>query len=368
MPLNRAMWFLGGVNPVPFGSIYSKSSWTDLSDFVVNGAVTPTVSGGKISFTGGAGVYTNSLDLVAPGYTMLENYTMTVRIENISNGAAGGAIGTRSYNNNYPHSMVGALSSGISLSAGSPIGVVAGSFSAFTVLDNHTYDLVLQKVGPAITVKAKETNGTVVATNTRTFSLVNVTEPLLDNTGRFSIFTFGGTFNITSIDISTTDFKFGRVAILGDSISQGYGPSTYANGFAQKLKTNYPSLVLMAGENDYTNHALLHVPQVIAFKPQKVLLEIGVNDVGNSVAPATYQANYASIVSQLQAAGIQVLHLKPYNTNFSVTTLQNYITTTYGSAVIDPATGGAGNFRDGTHYNDTGNTAVYNAIVNSGLI
>jgi hypothetical protein len=83
---------------------------------------------------------------------------------------------------------------------------------------------------------------------------------------------------------------------------------------------------------------------------------------------ATYQANYVSIVSQLQAAGIQVLHLKPYNTNFSVTTLQNYITTTYGSAVIDPATGGAGNFRDGTHYNDTGNTAVYNAIVNSGLI
>ena len=43
--------------------------------------------------------------------------------------------------------------------------------------------------------------------------------------------------------------------------------------------------------------------------PKKVLLSIGCNDVRNSIAAGTYEANYASIVSQLVAAGIDVYHL-----------------------------------------------------------
>jgi len=42
-----------------------------------------------------------------------------------------------------------------------------------------------------------------------------------------------------------------------------------------------------------------------------VLLNIGRNDLFDGVATATWEANYQSIVSQLRAAGINLVHLMP---------------------------------------------------------
>ena len=42
-----------------------------------------------------------------------------------------------------------------------------------------------------------------------------------------------------------------------------------------------------------------------------MLLNIGRNDLFDGVATATWEANYQSIVSQLRAAGINLVHLMP---------------------------------------------------------
>ena len=93
----------------------------------------------------------------------------------------------------------------------------------------------------------------------------------------------------------------------------------------------------LAGNDEQTADILTAIPEIIARAPKYVILMIGGNDIRYSVAAGTYEANIASIVSQLQAAGITV-YLSTYpveNSGVNMTTLNAWIAATYPSNYID---------------------------------
>ncbi len=369
--LKKFFMLMAGSNPeYPFGTIYSKSNFTSLSEWTIQGVITPTVSGGTINFTGGTTVYTNTLNLTSP-YTQLENYSITTQVKITGGGTNGWMIGIRSYNGVAPHSIFAFYSGGlIGISAGSPTGIVSSTPSLASSV-NDVIELTLSKSGTIATISARNvTTSSSVVTTSYTFVLTSISEPLTPNTGRFCIGTFGSTFSVLSYAVSTTVVKRARLCIVGDSITEGYCASTYANSYSRLLNSNYPSTIILAGESDRTAEVLLRVQQIIDFNPRVVLLAVGVNDVATSVPSGTYTTNLSSIYTQLINAGLTVRFLLAKSTSLNLTTLNNYITSTYSSSIIiDPGTMIAGDFiADGFHYNDSGNLKVYNAIVASGKI
>ncbi len=356
-----------GIVPVTFGTIYNAPSFSSLSDFTVRGSVTPTISSGKIAFTGGAGVYTNGINLTSP-YNMLESFTMTVVAQWIS-GSNGFGIGIFSKNTGAPYSVLCFFSAGqYGIACGNPF--VNHDLKTLTTSSGDNVRMVFTKAGPVYTLTVTNiTTGASSVVSTFTVSPSSTAPPLMDNTSQFSIWTLGDTFNVISLDIATQENKYSPFAVMGDSVSQGYEASIYANGYVQKLKVQIPTLLLLAGQSDKTDEAVLRLPQLLSFAPRKLLMEIGINDITGGVPTLTWQTNYASIVSQCESAGISVYHLKPYSTSTDLSAIQSFQTSNYSGKIIDPMTSGAGNFAaNGIHYNDTGNTAVYNAILNSGFI
>jgi hypothetical protein len=87
-----------------------------------------------------------------------------------------------------------------------------------------------------------------------------------------------------------------------------------------------------SGGSDQTGDVLAVIPEIIALKPKAVILNIGRNNICNSVP---YASQYASIVSQLQTANITVYHMLPiFETACDQTALTNYINSTYPAANI----------------------------------
>jgi hypothetical protein len=103
-------------------------------------------------------------------------------------------------------------------------------------------------------------------------------------------------------------------------------------------------------------------------QPKNVLLNIGRNDLFYGIASGTWQANYASIVSQLQAAGINVIHLMPIpETTQDQTALTTFINSTYPTANKIDVSGswvnGTDLSSDNTYPNPAGDTLIANTVV-----
>jgi hypothetical protein len=131
-------------------------------------------------------------------------------------------------------------------------------------------------------------------------------------------------------------------------------------------------LTNLSGAGDTTADVLLRIPEILALQPRYVILNIARNDVANSVASATYNANYDSIASQLSAAGITVYHLLPiYETTADQTTLNTHVTSTYAAAYqINSGLSSysaASVLADNIHPNATGHQYVYEAILRANI-
>lgn len=357
--------FFGGLSPL--GVIYNKSSFADLTDFTVNGVVTPTVSGNTINFTGGTDVYTNTIDLTSP-YTMLENWTMTVQAKITSGAKTGFYIGSRAQSS-APHALFGYFSlDKIGIAAGSTV-TLRGSEASLVTSVNDVIELVLTKSHYDITLTGRNvTTGGATSSTTYTFVTTSAaSEPLTPNTGRFCIGTRSSTFSVLSYYVYSSVPIGARIAIVGDSIVEGYGASTYDTAFARLTATTYPTTIIHAGENDRTSAVLLRIPQLIQLNPQYVILSIGVNDLVNGISVSTIMTNVASIVSQLQAVNITVYHLLNYSTVSNIASYRDSLLQTYPGKTIDPNLYTAGNYiADNIHPNDTGHLAIKDSIVASG--
>jgi lysophospholipase L1-like esterase len=368
-------------NPL-YGAIFSTTTFSTLSGFTANGT-TPTVGGNGLQFTGGTGTFTQSLDYSTgpDAYTELDNWSMSATIiaGTPSSTSYGLGLGIRSYNVGNPYNVTGRIDLTNSATAGYVIIngggsnlQVASSSTALSFSAGDTISLTVSRNQGVMTVTARD-----VTTSSSPISVSyvynNSTSAVIvqPNFGRFAIYNLGGSETVGSLTITSNDITNADIAFVGDSKTQGYYSVNYAGSFPSIVETHYKTVTL-AGGGDTTSNLLSRVPEIIALHPKTVVLEIGSNDVRNSVSAATYEANYASIVSQLQAAGITVYNLLPLQeSTLNQTTLSNWISATYPGATID--SGGenyAGNTNaillpgDGIHPNAYYHSLIAQAILN----
>jgi acyl-CoA thioesterase-1 len=102
------------------------------------------------------------------------------------------------------------------------------------------------------------------------------------------------------------------IVALGDSLTEGFGVApgqTYPERLHALLAHNgIQCRMVNAGiSGDTCRNVLRRLPAALAFKPDLVILEIGINDILMGALPETIRRTIAAIVETLQARGITVL-------------------------------------------------------------
>lgn len=327
-------------NLTPVGSIFSASTFTSLAGFTTNGT-TPTVSGGKINFSGGTGSFTKSLDY--DYYTQADQWTQTITevAPTPNTTSIGLGIGIRSYGQFSKIDVAGLV---YLTSGGAHDGHVAiqdgGSLAALstTTLAFSAGDIIQVSVTRSfnvITVSANNISTQSAAVSVSyTYLFTDGETILLPNLGKFAIYNFGGTVSLSSYTILVDSPKGVNALLVGDSKLTGYYAGSYSN-VAGNLIQNTMKVSIQAGGGDTTADVLLNLPEIIARRPQSVVLNIGRNDLGNAVSLPTIETNYTSIVNQLEAAGIIVFNLLPlYETAVDQSALTAWILATFPASNI----------------------------------
>jgi len=102
------------------------------------------------------------------------------------------------------------------------------------------------------------------------------------------------------------------IVAFGDSLSEGYGVSedeAYPALLEKRLREEgYRFRVLNAGISGETSSgALERIGEILALKPDMVILETGANDAFVGMAPSLTRKNIESLLRIFQEAGITVL-------------------------------------------------------------
>lgn len=368
--------FAGGSSNI--GTIYNKSSWGDLSDFAITGS-TASIVGNSISVSGGANDYLKYLQLSR--ITLLEKWVMKINFQpqDLSATSFGIGIGIRSINAwGYKYSNA----CYVDLSTGSFKGKtviitsvngtlfnnygIASTSVPFSALDNLQLILERNKNLYTCTFNNLTTGGTFV--NTYTIAPTGVVP--LANSGKFTIWTKGGTQYISSVNIESSELKGRKILCFGDSKTR-LNTSLITESFPALLELNYGETVnASCGPSDRTvelvNTDILN--EIILLRPSNVILNVGRNDLNSSVPTATWKANYSTIYTTLTNAGLKVLHLMPIAESVQdQTALTTWITANFAADTLIN-TSGVSISADNVHPDAAGHSTISSQIVASGLI
>lgn len=154
---------------------------------------------------------------------------------------------------------------------------------------------------------------------------------LLLNVEQLAVWNYRGDYTLTSLKYYLNDYSNIKCSLVGDSKSEGYYVNAFTNRISNILAAATGQYIqVAAGSGNVTQDILNCMPEILLQAPQKVVLFVGRNDIANGVAAPTYQANYASIVTQLTNAGIDVWHQLPLpETVLNQAALTTYINATY---------------------------------------
>lgn len=206
-------------------------------------------------------------------------------------------------------------------------------------------------------------------TVTQVFAATSYETPRLFSTAGLQF--VRGDMVCTALKVSA-GYTNANYAFIGDSLTQGRLATTYADGFVSKLRALYPDDVLSAGAPSATTaNWTTRLAPVIDMAPRYAFICLGVNDLATGRALVDIYADYTSIVSQVQAAGITPVVISVPPTNNGNTTTLNAWLSSQGWTYVDiysllVGTGSALNAAydsgDGTHWNSAGHNVVYGAI------
>lgn len=319
------------------GTIYSKSSWTDLLDFITRGA-TVASNGTKIDLSGGAGTFDKSVGFGNPTQHDKWRIKTIFKISSaIGSTTYGIGIGKRSINTN-PFNILGRIDISSNTTRGNIIisnnsGDVATGATPLTINQNDIIELIMERDAYVITFRARNiTTNSAAITLSYTFSLAYGALVFLDNTGRFSLYALGGTQTIQSIETSSSELTNPLLCVVGDSKMQGYYQPDQNDRLGILLNKYITPSTINSGGNDRTIEVLARINEIITLNPKKVLLTIGSNDIRYSRTLTDVQTDYASIVTQLTNAGIIVYHCVIPET--ILVPFESFIRTTYGNYYI----------------------------------
>ncbi len=358
------------------GILYDKSTFTsgDLSGDFINSGSTVSVVSSRLQFTGGANTFTQTLGLNQRRNTERWIISSVIRVGTINGTSYGFGIGFKSTTVNNPSNIIAKFnmttgSGTVNMYMGTNSGVGTSS-TALTFSVNDDIRLSLERDGELFTARA--VNITTGAAEVTLFFRATSTGVLLPNTGRPSIYSFGGTFSVSSFSYEGREPINSQLMIIGDSKLQGYYLSRFDYRLGSLLQRRIPSTIVASGNSETTQEVLDRIQEIIDLAPKQVLLGIGSNDVRIGVPSVTYLANYDSITSQLEAAGIEVVHFLPfYEPSLNQTPLKNHIIATYTKYIdtTDLETNYTNYlYSDLIHPNDLGNAYLEKLAISSGLI
>ena len=358
------------------GNIYNQSTWSGLTDFTNNGSTVSVVSN-KLSFSGGAGNFTQTLDLATWGSTCLEKWKITVLVKcNSKASSTGWGVGLHSKNSStHFYDIAGWFQTNLSGVANAII--TTGTNGTFT---NRGNTAGIAFTTGDITEVIFERTGVSTFTIT-SWNVTTGTTPLtasydlgmavsLPNTSNFCIYSYGGNFVVQSLLIESAEKKNASYLFFGDSKTVGYNASKFANRYSAVVADRFKDGVVLGGAGDRSTEYLLRVNEIIALAPKIVFLMGATNDPPSGISSSTTISNMASIYSTLTTAGLKVVWTTGfYQTNgTNQTPLQNYILTNYSSDKYLDTLPIVLNVPDGIHGDDADQITIGNIFINSGLI
>jgi len=372
-------WWAGGSSAPSteeLGEQFNQSSFPNTTGYTAVGASISSVSD-KLRITNGTPGYSRYVYL-NDFITALQKQTQTFRFIAVdqSGTSYGACFGWRSINT-FAAQMRGlrcqfVQSTGASLGklvlcedvGTAADGILATSGSALTFAAGDQIELILTFNGSSFSALARNlTSPTSDLTVSVTLS-VNAYE--LKNTCRPTIWCIGGTQDLTLWNISSTQRK-GGVLIIGDSVAWCSSAGTFAQGYSQLLNDTYGDVTLWGGPGDGSAAGVAGIAEIKSLVPRKAVIALGANDIGYSVPSGTWQANLATINSELVAIGVPVYHLLyASNTTPSLAALTTWVNSTYSaSRIMEP---GFITLLDNVHPTTTGHAQLQSFIEGTGKL
>lgn len=306
----------------PLGVIYKKdfTQLSNLNDFtIVEPDATIALSGGFLNLQNlsGNGGFANYIQYNAYGSTQLTKFTIetTFFVRDLTATSFGMALGILGSNTSVNVSYQGFINLANASNKGKVRvyrnGTAIGSFStALTYSVNDEIKLVFDRNQYTWTVSAYNlTTGSAPVSTSIVSSFDSGVGNTLNTVGKIYIVSSGGIQDLSYLKYSSTAKKNVKCAFVGDSITAGYDATTINNAYANIVaNTGSRTYTLLACSASKTNEVLQCMNELLLVNPEYVSLMIGGNDVALGVAEATYKANYISIVNQLKARGIKIIH------------------------------------------------------------
>lgn len=387
------------VNGIPYPGAALGTVFTDQfaraslgTNYTVDGAVTWTTDGVKLIANGGTGVFTDRLRR-SFNPTCLEKHSITVDFKQtsvIGTLTYGLAVGVFSSNNNDRRSYAIQVqtSSGaalgksylrLSTGSGAPAYTIEKtSTGSVAINQNDLLRVVVTRTQNVIAWTVSNLTLGTSYTETHTFSLAYAAGAKVPHGGgQFVLHALGGVIHITDWTVTSLDKKSVKTLYVGDSITYGLFSGAVADRWSDKTMVgSVNSFTISGGPSDKTAEVLERINELILINPKYAVLMFGGNDKQFAIAAATTNANYLSVVNQLKAAGIIVVHC--YATPRDATDLtawNTHIQTTYGGTdtVIDTFTpladsglttlAAAYDPGDGVHPNAAGHALVASTIL-----
>ena len=338
------------------------------------GTCTTSYSGAYMQVSGGNNsLYTNFL--YQDHYSNLEYFKVESGLKVI---AGGDGVGLGKF-------------AGISLIA--QFSLTVSDTNSFSILDAGTPYAVSPSysiaVGDSIHIsieRSYDTVSAVLVNYTQHYAVVKgfrilvgppVTTAYLPNNGFFWMYFLGGTQNIYTFKISSTENYNPLTVFAGNSITIGYYSGGKGHRFSDLVYNNSPYIYdVDAGAGDLSANLESDTAEIINLHPKYVFMEIGTNDAARGVDTLTYLANITAIAKAFKVHGIiPVLGtLVPYADSLvfpylrqirSLAAADTLTVVDIWSALVDPATGymqAIYNSGDYVHPNPAGNIKMAQTI------
>lgn len=359
------------------GNEYNKSSWANLTDFTTN-TMSATVSSSKIQIPdANVSDFTKSLQL--SNYTSVNHWKMIVVFKRTANPGGAGtgiSIGIQSTNTNALCSNILYFAGAGTMqlfyqSNGSSYTTSGQTSTALTYANNDLVQLSIERDNQTIIMNAQNltTPSNVQRTLTRYLNLIG--DPIPANTGHWTIWAQGGTFEIQSIQCINKEVYNPALLIIGDSKVQGYGNTVGFSGtIGGWISKQCDTVSISSGFGDRTNEVINNLTQLTGMMPQAVLLAIGSNDIRFGSSVATFMTNYATIRNAFIAIGANIIDVSPmYESAIALATQYSTFMSTYSSAVdVYDETRRYGLYSDGIHLSDAASEANARKIIDRNVI
>lgn len=366
--------------PVAYGQLFADDYQRgSLGSNYTSTIVTASIVANQLVTTNAGGTFNATVAYSGYGYTQLNSWTQTVdwiapsvaALSFLGVGVIGKAL-----------SGTTAIQCGLLISAGGASstvriyrnGVLQDSVAGMAVVAGNVMRTTVAYNGATYTVTVNNITAGTSASITTTLATSGVGGGAIQGLGWFSLFPFQGIATVTNWTCTTNELKYADYAFVGDSITQVSSASSISNCFAILTGTAKNKTILkLAGSNNRTADIINNLPEIIAFRPKRVFLMIGGNDIAFGVATLTWQANYNAIIAALTAESIPITHLYATpRTPTNITPVNTFING-LGVAKIDtytPLWSGTGTsanpiyyYTDEVHPNNAGHLLTSQTIV-----